>query len=153
MSMAHKHLEDNIDEFGWTAVGTQTEDGIPFLYTIGLMEKYNHPEIIVTGINMGQAKAIVDIAVSRIANGRQFGAGEISNEVIDGPDGAEAKVKFVQTSLHCRMHYMCQAYYHHNENDFQALQMLWPDTNGNFPGDGDFDEKFKAQLLLTEPVI
>ena len=152
MSKAHQYLEENIAEYGWTAVGTETHDGVPFLYTIGLTEKYNHPEVVITGIGMQQAKAIVDCAVKKIEDGRQFGVDEISDEVIIGSDGSSVNVKFVSTNMHNRIRYMCQAYYHHDENDFKALQLLWPDTSGVFPDNENFEEKFKSQFLLNTPV-
>lgn len=154
MSMAHANLRKMIEEFGWTAVMTETEDGHPFIYTIGLEESYNHPEVFISGMGR-QGKDLLDIVVHFIADdGRQFGDGEIANDVIVGRDGEPMPVKFVDTSMHCRINYMCQAYYHNEEKDFKAIQMLWPDTQNKFPDDEEFEEKFKSrQRLLVEPTL
>src|SRR6056297_3028495 len=44
-------VADHIERFGWHVAGVEPEGMRPgWAYTIGMLERYDHPELIVTGL-------------------------------------------------------------------------------------------------------
>lgn len=144
MSRAVQYVQDMIEKVGWAVIGTTCPNG-PYAYTIGLQQFCNSPEMIVTGINMEVAHSFLQKAVKQIVNGMVYN----TDDQFGGIIGNDYNVRFNAVSKENRINLMCQAYYHNDMTDFRAIHMVWPDRSGKFPGDIDFDEKFKFQFLLS----
>ena len=143
-------LEDTIKEHGWAAVGTVDDKGLPFTYSIGLISKYNHPEILIVGIDQKMARALMGNVLEVLKEGRKaFRVGDESHEVIESNDGVDLKVKFAAVSDFVKKEFMCQAGYHYGKH-FEALQMMLPDREGRFPEDLAYD--YHSQLLCEKGV-
>ena len=51
--------ENTIREYGWAAIGTVDGNHLPFTYTIGCISKYNHPEILIVGMDQKIARSLM----------------------------------------------------------------------------------------------
>lgn len=116
-----------------------------FGYTIGLVEKYNHPEIIVLGLDLDSIHSILNNALEKIKEGTRF----IIN--IDYSDFLEElPIRFVEVdAIHYPDYLGYAGWFNKNRWDFKTLQMVWSDRQSSFPWDADFadDLKYKQPLL------
>jgi hypothetical protein len=52
----------------------------PFTYSIGLFANYDHPELIMFGLN--KASAIINEIRDHVAAGRKFADGDIADDIV-----------------------------------------------------------------------
>ncbi|HEV7757607.1 MAG TPA: DUF4262 domain-containing protein [Acidimicrobiales bacterium] len=65
-----------IDRSGFTLAGIEPgPDQPPWLYTIGLVERHNHPEVSVLGVPVPRAQQLLDIVARRVLAGERLAAG------------------------------------------------------------------------------
>jgi uncharacterized protein DUF4262 len=127
-------IQDDIERVGWSVVAVM--DNPPFAYTVGLTESYDHPELIIYGIGAKNAHQILANAVQHIKEGEVYRAGGKYSEILDGYD--------VEFRVH--QEYPLTAatsYYRALGKDWEALQLVWPDADGNFPGEEGMDPEFE----------
>ncbi len=72
-------LNRRIDRFGW--VLQAVEDRSPWVYTIGLLERFGHPELVMAGIAIEEAGFALNDLGRRIEDGERFGIGAPGIEV------------------------------------------------------------------------
>lgn len=130
-------IHHDIENVGWSAISVMRaaddpdDDWVPFTYTIGLLETYKHPELIVYGMHPDIAHGVLSCAIDLIKNGDQFGHGEKRSEVL----AQDYDVMFLThptTPLN-----MAKNYY--GEDVFDVLQLVWPDAEYKFPGEDGVD--------------
>jgi hypothetical protein len=116
-----------------------------FGYTIGLFKQFNHPEIIVLGLNPDSTGSILNNLKSKIESGTRFINGvKYQDFLVDFP------IQFVYVQSGHYKDYLGYAGWYNNQSfDFPVLQLVWPDKKGIFPWELGFNEKFKfVQPLL-----
>ena len=68
---------ERIERFGFTMLGIEpSPDHPPWVYTVGLVERHNHPEIGVLGLPLERAYRLLDVVARRVLAGERFAAGE-----------------------------------------------------------------------------
>jgi uncharacterized protein DUF4262 len=125
-------IMSNIERVGWMAIGVMPtiDDPLhtPFTYSIGCYGHDGHPEFIVLGLNPSLAHVLLDGLCRRVAAGERFADGEADDKVLEGypvrfkalpPDG---------TPLNWARNY-------YGVEELPALQIVWPDKEGRFPGE------------------
>lgn len=142
-------IEDDIERVGWSAVGVM--DNPPFTYTVGLTESYDHPELIIYGIGAETAHGILSVAVHHIEKeyeggvGKTYEAGQRYDEILDGYE-----VLFVDHPADFPLT-AAASYYKAMGKEWEALQLVWPDVEGKFPGEESMDPDYeKAQEQKVE---
>lgn len=136
----------DIARLGWAAVGvfpTADQTGFGFTYTVGLTETCKHPELIVCGLAMDQAHGILAGAVDLIKDGTVMVDGKRYGQVLSDPYVVEARAvpKPVRP-----LNLVIQRY----GADVEALQIVWPDADGRFPGEPGMDEELAAVQVLDQ---
>jgi hypothetical protein len=79
MRFRHEILNRMMKQHGWVATGVPGKA----IYTVGLMTLYNHPEVAIHAMAGGQSKAIIDVAVQLLRQGKRLEPG-ISNDIAEG---------------------------------------------------------------------
>lgn len=149
-SVALKHVVECIEECGWAIIGSVTDFGIPFSYTIGFKQLFNHPEVIVVGMPMIQTGELLHNVHSLLEEGKRFRDGdETTGIIVSSETNWMLPVRFNDVTLSYQVQYMPQAIYHYGE--FEALQMQWPDKNGKFPSDIGYDNHNTQWVLSDVP--
>lgn len=117
-----------------------------FGYSIGLYKEFNHPELIVIGLDPDSTGAIIHNAASEIKNGTNFIEG------INYPDFlVDFPIQFIEVLKEHYPDYLGYAgWYNDNSINFPTLQMVWPDNDGCFPWESDFNETFKFKQPLLD---
>lgn len=119
-----------IDDCGFAIVAV--DDQPSWTYTIGLLEKYDHPELVVTGLPYSTASQMIWFVVNKIKVGQRF---DETSELVD-PRGMPllfGKVAEGQWA-HGRFN-MCLEYAHWagHAPDLRALQVVWANEDGDLP--------------------
>lgn len=139
-----KTLAQQIENYGFAVRMIPAEADYPaFAYTIGLWERYQHPEIIILGLPIETMHQILNNVGEAVQNGTQFLVGNHYQDIVN-----QYPVTFVAVEKRYFSEYFGQAIHYYDTENFTALQLLWTDKNGKFPFEKDFDEKLKKLQSL-----
>ena len=147
---AEQKLVDDIANHGWHLVCVAAEGSEPaFVYSVGFMETFDHPEIIVFGLAVDPMCQIINVMGNDVRGGRPFRETGLYEDLIDG---YACKVVPVANRLH--REYLGFALWHRwhtrNRTPLAAVQCLWPDRAGLFRGEDGFHE---ANIALQPLLI
>ena len=126
----YENIKEIIKRVGWMviAVGTEDDGIIPFAYTIGVSETFNHPEFFISGLDMLTSQSILNAIVLKIkTHEEKIKSGDLLDEIIDG--GYQMKVIQMDTDTYKDRIIQAVEYYKKN---LSFLQVVWPDTEGEF---------------------
>lgn len=140
-----EEIQRNIDQYGCHIIQVKPDDYLPgFAYTIGLYQKFNHPEIICFGLSLDLLAAILNDACDLIKNGESLQVGVHYDDFIaDFP----IQLLSVNQSFYPNYWGIANSFYGHLH--YPALQLVWPDKERLFPWEQGFNVnwKFKQPLL------
>ena len=141
----------NIERTGLHILNVFSDDETSeFSYSVGLTYSYGQPEVLIYGLNRDVATDILNQVASLMETGTKFRDKDISLDVLDG---FECKFMKVHKS-HYRNHVGWTIWLNDYSNDFELLQLVWPDKAGSFPDSNDASDDFKAaQPLLNEAAV
>lgn len=136
-----------MEEFGWNAVLiSEDEEGPAFGYSVGLFQRFEHPEVVMFGLPLEALNDIINVIGEEVEQGRRFSDGDIASGILDQADVLFRKVApeyYAEHFGHGRLFY--------KGDDFPVLQCLWPDREGRFPTDPEFSSELRSrQPLLFE---
>lgn len=116
-----------IRRHGWTAISV--DDEAFFTYTVGLPQRFDHPELVVLALESELSQQLASAAVDLLRQGHRLPEGGYSDEVIEG-----FSVAFVPTSrlFAQKKMLLCRAIYGKVP---KALHLIVPDKSGYFPWD------------------
>ncbi|MEY2458368.1 MAG: hypothetical protein QOG30_198 [Acidimicrobiaceae bacterium] len=136
---------------GFVMVGVESES--PWIYTIGLLQSYDHPELVVTGQAEEGAKLIVRV-VDRIKEGQRFNAASPPTTLCCGCTIASFGSVHPEHWNRGRFEQWVRYYGFHGGEPAErmAVQVLWRDRNDLFPTDPEFcpAHRGSCQPLLDE---
>jgi hypothetical protein len=142
-----RKLLSDIERFGWHVLKIMgDETGPEYCFSVGLYYTFGHPEILVMGLSHSVGHQFINLAAGHIANGRVFRPGERTDDLAQGFAST-----FVPVSINHYQEYLGYAiwFYRQLKQPFPVLQLVWPDKQGRFPRESDYDERFfKLQRLL-----
>ena len=149
MSTEQEQREDilnNIEKFGCHIVLLEDDGYLPgFAYTIGLYQRFNHPEIICFGLKNDVVGAILNHACDLIKEGQVLQVNKEYRGFLEG-----FAIQFLRVDKDYYQNYLGYGgWFYDNGFDFPALQLVWPDKQHLFPWQDGFnaDWKFKQPLL------
>lgn len=138
---------DDVGRFGWHGISVcrcEGCDGPEFYFTIGLGIGHRHPELVIVGLTGEQSHAIAQSAIADIRGGHVFAAGTRSDALLEGYD-----VRFEAVDVDAWSEWLQQAHWFYGDEPWSVLQVIWPDRNGHFPGDADYDDVASPQQVLS----
>lgn len=139
---AKGHMDMLIEKYGHGVITTGTEhhgEKITMAYTLGLYER-GLPELLVFTLPAQVAGMLLNEAAELLKRG------ELS---LDAPctQLANLPVAFVAVSPEDAADYIVQANNRANRS-LPVWQMVWTDTQGNFPWDAEFEARFQGKQPL-----
>ena len=153
--------EDRIAELirvhGWmsnrVAIVQQT-----FIHTIGIGQKYNHPEFCIIAMEENSAHAVIIELVKQIDSGTSFGKTCTHAVTVAGKEHLFAFRPVHSTLVTLPIFFgEAIAYYHRSERaeKLEIVQVFWPDSNGKFPFEPECDpavckEQGRFDISLAE---
>ncbi|MBZ9713873.1 DUF4262 domain-containing protein [Deinococcus multiflagellatus] len=118
--------------YGWQVVMVPEDaEGPAFAYTVGLTQTFRHPELILFGLPLPTMQAILNLAVALIREGQRFQAGTHSEQLLE-----QTEVRFGQVNARHHGEFLGTAQRFSGDVPFAALQIIWPNRAGQFPGPG-----------------
>src|SRR5579862_9487803 len=81
-----------VGEHGWAISGRHGDEAAPpWAYSVGMWLSCQVPELVVCGLPVEIAAAVINAIGSRIADGAQYGPGDVLDDVF--PSGAVARAR------------------------------------------------------------
>lgn len=136
-----------IREHGWHRMNVFADrEGPGFSYTTGHWLKLNHPEIIVFGLDASVAGKVLWDIYEDMKGGQRFPIGRRISGVFSDVDAyltIVAKKNFRE--------YLGWSRWFYGGDDFECVQLIWPDKQGRFPWNEGVTANYSAsQPDLTE---
>jgi hypothetical protein len=137
---------DNIENFGCHLVLIEADNYLPaFVYSIGLYERFKHPEIICFGLKTEVMANIINYACDLIKHNQTLTTNKDYSGFLQ-----DFHVQFIEVDKDYYRDYLGYAGWFYNMTfDFSALQLVWTDKQNKFPWEKGFNPnwKFKQPLL------
>lgn len=145
------NIEGRISRYGWSCYYIFGGAGPPWLYTIGLVEGFGHPELIIFGLDQSSAHGLATRVVERLTSEVKVPPGRHAGERLDGLPVAYLEVDRAYWREPSDYFLGWLDYYRALERtlDQRALQLVWSDEQGHLP----WDERFSARLRHLQPLL
>lgn len=146
---AEEFISHKIKEVGWCVQSLEKTENEPgFAYTVGLVETFDHPEIIGFGLAPDDLKNILNIAGENIKNGKKYKKGVMYEEFLEG-----FVLTFVEVDQNKKSDYLGYGIWYYGTDAFNVIQFVWPDMNCKFPWQKGFSENINdLQPILNTNV-
>ena len=147
MHSSMKRVFEDVQTFGWHVVGVLPgSDGAPeFSFSVGFFETYDHPELVIFGLPMQVAHAIIGDCLVRIRQGAPFEAGQVRDDILK-----KHSIAVLPVDREFYADYLGTAIGFYAGTDFPALQLVWPDKGNYFPWHPEFDSAYAgSQVILS----
>ncbi|MGH9030884.1 MAG: DUF4262 domain-containing protein [Acidimicrobiia bacterium] len=137
-------LHATIERCGWMVMYVLGERRRPpWAYTIGLSHRCRHPELVVLGLDDRSSAGVLNRLATRVDAGERLDALPGGETVVDGSPCRIVPVhaEHWETDL-----FAAWVNYYGALGaipDPAALQVVWADEAGRFPGDHDFDPSLR----------
>ena len=148
MKQYEENLLHHIEQFGCSVTSVVDPEGKEpsFSYSIGIAKSAGAPELIILGLGAELGHSLVNVYNNRVRAGERFSSGVLYIGFLEG-----FAVQFSPVTREHREAYMLSACWLHGGPDFEALQLVWPSTEGVWPWQSDASEWFRTnQPLLSE---
>lgn len=135
----------DIEKFGLSVILIQATDYLPsFAYSIGLWQKFGHPEIICFGLSIETLHGLINDAAEMVKNGGTIEANKQYDDFFES-----GSAEFVKVDSRNLPDYFGSAIDFYDSSDFPALQLVWTDRDNRFP----WDEGFEKEYLYKQPLL
>jgi Domain of unknown function (DUF4262) len=145
-----KFILNAIARTGWS-VNAVSDHHPPFAYSVGFMHSFDHPEVIIFGMQRELVSKILNGIARMIRGGRRFEEPGLYEDLL-----ANCACKFVSVLRDHHPTYLGYAMWHRRYDGkigtLRVMQCLWPDKmSGKFPDEnGCHIEVIKRQPLLHQ---
>ncbi len=130
-----EEIADIVRQHGWFAANV-SDAHPPFLYSIGLMTTWNHPEFIVFGLESNVSHGLISRLIDEIRKGKSFAEAGVY-PVNLGETEIQIGIRRVHPTQHSRCLGFAMGFARRSnlDEELEAMQVFWPDQNGKFPFD------------------
>jgi hypothetical protein len=128
-----QNILDDVERMGWSLICVREDArGPSFVYSIGMMQTLNHPEIMMFGLDVDLMGSIINGMGFEIREGRRFDEEGLYEGLIEGFACGVAPVDAAHHTT-----YLGYAMWHRRHlgkiGTLRAVQCIWPDKLGLFP--------------------
>jgi hypothetical protein len=135
----------NIEQFGWDAMLVKGDPQSRFAYTTGAFDALHVPELIVVGLTLDTAHTALHRAIEAMQAGVDLTAGRHRKIV------GEVEVEFRHVNHAWLKHVMYRTNWYYEGAEVPALQLIFPDLEGHFQWEDEFNDYFLQPLLTSHP--
>lgn len=134
-----EEIDEIVREHGWFAASIADHEP-PFLYSIGLIQTCNHPELIVFGLEADHAHALLSGVIEAICGGRPYSQDGVHTVAI-GDDEHRIGIRTVHPTQHPLYLGFAMGFARRigRIGELEAVQIFWPDQRGRFPFEAGCD--------------
>lgn len=144
-------VRGDIERHGWhVALIPPIEDdpsSIGWAFTIGLFERFSHPELAVFGLDIAIAHGLLNAAGDSVRRGWRLEDGREYAGLLEGYSCGIREVAPAWVPV-----FFGNAQWHYRREDVPFLQIFWPDPARRMPWDEAFAREWRAgqPLLFLE---
>lgn len=136
----------DINKYGLSVIILDATEYLPsFAYSIGLWEKFKHPEIICFGLTTSTLGGLINDVADLVKNGKTIETNRNYDNFFEN-----GVVQFIPVDKRNYGDYFGTAIDIYDTYDFPALQFVWTDRNNKFPWEEGFDEEFTYRQPLLD---
>ncbi|MEN2399462.1 DUF4262 domain-containing protein [Flavobacterium sp. MC2016-06] len=136
----------NISKYGLQVIIVSATDYLPsFAYSIGLWQKYNHPEIICFGLSNSLLHTLINDVAEIIKKNESITEEKNYPEIFES-----GRAEFLKVHPDNILDYFGSAINFYEREDFPAFQLVWTDRNDKFPWEENFEEEFRYKQPLLD---
>ena len=135
-----------VGEHGW-AISGRHGDAVapPWAYSVGMWLSCQTPELVLCGLPVENGAAIINAIGARIADGADYSAGDVLNDVCPAP----LTLRPVDASWRATNGLLAISNAFYGMVRPPYLQVVWSDKDGRFPWEPGFQVAFdRMQPLL-----
>jgi hypothetical protein len=150
-SCNHKRIEkewfvSNIEKHGLAIIMVESSKYSPsFAYSIGLLQTYNHPEIICFGLSTKLLHTLINDVAEIIKTGENIQIDKTYTNIFK-----DSRAEFLKIDNRNIKDYFSYAIEYFETENFPALQLIWTDRKDRFPWEQDYEEEFKYNQPLLD---
>jgi hypothetical protein len=135
-----------VGEHGWAISGRHGDEAAPpWAYSVGMWLSCQVPELVLCGLPVENGAAIINAIGARIADGADYCAGDVLDDVCPAP----LALRPVESSWRSSNGLLAISNAFYGMVRPPYLQVVWPDKNGRFPWEPGFQAAFdRMQPLL-----
>jgi hypothetical protein len=122
-----------IEAHGWNVTNVfrrEGETGPEWSFSTGLFHTFQHPEIVIFGLELDNMQKIVNVIGAEIKGGEKFEPGKEYQSVF-----ARYGCQFRPVDARHYADYLGWAMWFYTGDPFPVLQCFWPDREGHYPWD------------------
>jgi Domain of unknown function (DUF4262) len=144
-SAADQRLLADVARYGWHVMLVLDTPQTPgWAYSVGLFKSFNHPEIVVFGLDVELMQIMINEIGDGAKRGKQFKVGEQYADLIDS---YSCTLREVRSKWYAAFLNFGNWFY--EEKDYPVLQCFWPDFKSRYPWEPEFDQ----QLVWAQPLL
>jgi hypothetical protein len=129
-----KKVNEDIAEYGFHTTYVMEELGFtPFGYSTGIFENFKRPELFISGLPNGLTTGLVKNYAERY----KFGTVPLNEKIEDLFE--RFPVYFIEVENESLSEYVLSSIKHYENKEFKYLQLIFPDLNGNFPNEPNYN--------------
>lgn len=138
---------DDIADYGWHCVNIMADGELPpYSFTVGLLQSFGHPELIIFGLRSEIAHQILTIAADAARAGTPLDLTRPTEALLNNYSCCFVEVPLKQYHDHVGF---CRWYY--QGSSFPLYQVVWPSQAGLFPWHHQATPEFRSiQPVLSE---
>lgn len=137
-------VKQNIKEFGYHfTIVMEDQETTPFGYSTGLFENFKIPELIISGLPPRLTQNLIEQYAQKYKF-TKVPTLEIIENLTD-----RFPVYLTKVSNQKIEDYILSSKWYYGQNNFEYIQLIFPDLNGNFPGgtNYDYDQEIFGEVL------
>lgn len=138
--------KEHIEKYGLSVVMIESTDYLPsFVYSVGLTETYNHPEIICFGLRTQTLHELINDVAEIIKKEGEINPNKEYDNIFQNN-----RARFLQIDKTNIEDYFGVAIKYFDTKEIEGLQLIWTDRNDKFPWEDGFEEEFKFKQPLLD---
>lgn len=139
-----KQVYDNIKNNGYhTTAILEEKNFTPFAYSTGLYENFKIPELFISGLGPNLSGQLIEKYVEKYKNT------EVSINIKIDDLSDRFPVYFIKVNNIDLEDYVLTSIKFYENKNYEYLQLIFPDLNGHFPNDlnYDYDQKIIGEFI------
>lgn len=145
LTESERTILDDIEAEGVHVVHVGGEgDDLEYSFSVGLWHSFEQPEVIVFGLPTEIAEDLIQAIADDASDGKLCLAGSQNDGLIQS-----VTVRFFEVPKPQYRDYLGEAVWAYENDDFPAVQLVWPDKQGRWPWEEDVREGFRD----SQPVL
>lgn len=138
-------IANDIAEYGCHVVLIPHFEGTPgWAFSVGLFERYGHPEIVVFGMSPENGHGLINYMMEQIQEGRTFADGDVADDLFEEE---HSRAGFKGVDVRWFEAFLGTLVGHYGSTDVPVLQLFWSDQTGKLP----FEDAFNRELRYLQP--